>query len=157
MHTAPEYRQARPADIARCIDIRGKTRENSVSALRLSEMGITLESWSEQVQTGSLPGVVCILNGRIVGYCFCDMKSGEVVVLALLPEFENHGFGRALLDQVIEILATHGHTRLHLGCSSDPNSRSYGFYRHLGWRSTLKFDENNDEILELYVPSRGEG
>ncbi|MGD8442758.1 MAG: hypothetical protein PVH85_11685 [Desulfobacterales bacterium] len=22
-----------------------------------------------------------------------------------------------------------------LGCSSDPNSRSYGFYRHLGWTS----------------------
>jgi hypothetical protein len=29
-----------------------------------------------------------------------------------------------------------GLARLFLGCSSDPKVRSYGFYRHLGWRST---------------------
>jgi hypothetical protein len=26
--------------------------------------------------------------------------------------------------------------------------RSYGFYRHLGWRSTGSFDDRGDEILE---------
>mgnify|MGYP001165602907 FL=1 len=154
MHTTLHYRAAKPADIAECIDIRGKTRENAVTAARLSEMGITLQSWGDQVKSGALPGVVCIANGAIAGYCFCDRSSGEIVVLALLPAFENQGIGRALLAQAVAILAAQGHTRLHLGCSSDHSSRSYGFYRHLGWRTTHAFDENHDEILEFYTSAR---
>ena len=47
-------------------------------------------------------------------------------------------------------LAALGHQRLFLGCSADPQSRSYGFYRHLGWRSTGEFDAHGDEILEYF-------
>lgn len=154
MPIALEFRPADPADIAECIEIRGMTRENSISSVRLSEMGITLESWSALVRTGSLPGVVCVAERKIVGYCFGDRLSGEIVVLALLPQFENQGIGNQLLGQVVEVLAAQGHARLYLGCSADPRSRSHGFYRHLGWRTTNTFDENQDEILELHVKSR---
>jgi hypothetical protein len=61
--------------------------------------------------------------------------------------------GRALLDRTSKELANHGHTRLFLGCNSDPASRSYGFYRHLGWRSTGEFDQHGDEVLEIFVES----
>jgi len=74
-------------------------------------------------------------------------------VLALLPEFENQGIGRNLLNLVVTELAGFGHSRLFLGCSPDPESRSFGFYRHLGWLSTEKFDKHGDEILEYYVVS----
>ena len=83
-----------------------------------------------------------------------DISSiGEVgpKVLALLPEFENQGIGKALLSRVVETLTNIGFTRLFLGCSSDPASRSYGFYRHLGWRSTGTFDARGDEVLEYFV------
>jgi hypothetical protein len=56
-----------------------------------------------------------------------------------------------LLDRTSKELAKQGHTRLFLGCSPDPVSRSYGFYRHLGWRSTGTFDQYGDEILEIIV------
>jgi N-acetylglutamate synthase-like GNAT family acetyltransferase len=78
-------------------------------------------------------------------------ETGEIQVVAILPDFEDHGIGRELLDRTSKELAKLGHTRLFLGCSPDPVSRSYGFYRHLGWRSTGTFDQYGDEILEILV------
>ena len=149
MHSQFEYRIAAPADVAECIEIRGVTRENAISAERLASMGITEASWSESVQDDSLPGVVCIFEGRIIGYCFGERPTGEIVVLALLPKHEDKGVGRTLLRKVSSFLFGQGHRRLFLGCSADPASRSFGFYRHLGWRSTGEFDANGDEILEF--------
>ncbi|WP_420821232.1 GNAT family N-acetyltransferase [Ramlibacter rhizophilus] len=76
---------------------------------------------------------------------------GEIVVLAILPEWEGRGIGKRLLAMAIEELATLGLARLFLGCSTDPNSRSYGFYRRLGWRSTGQIDAAGDEILEYFT------
>ena len=140
-----------PSDVAACVDIRGRTRENAVSAEQLSAVGISVASWSESVRRGSLPGYVCLAQDELVGYCFGATASGEIEVLALLPAFENLGIGKTLLNHVVDTLSGIGFTRLFLGCSSDPASRSYGFYRHLGWRSTGTFDARGDEVLEYFV------
>ena len=141
------FRTAQPNDIATCIVIRGQTRENAVSEARLNELGITQESWAKSVQDGELLGVIAEVDGKMVGYCFGDVGSGEIVVLALLPPFEGRGVGKALLARAIDILRERGHQRLFLGCSSDPQVRSYGFYRHLGWISTGQTDKYGDEML----------
>jgi GNAT superfamily N-acetyltransferase len=144
-------RPARPEDAVECVVLRGQTRENAVSRERLKSLGITAQSWAEDIRTGELPGHICLAQGRMVGYGFGSRSHGEVVVLALLPSFEARGIGKELLRRVCGDLIALGHERLFLGCSSDPKSRSYGFYRHLGWRSTGAFDARGDEILE-YVP-----
>lgn len=146
-----KYRPALPDDAAECVAMRGKTRENAASEDWLRSIGVTPKSWGEGIQSGALPGHICTFDGIIVGYCFGARESGEIVVLALLPDFENRGIGRELLERVIRELAELGHSRLFLGCSADPMSRSYGFYRHLGWRSTESFDQYGDEILELNI------
>lgn len=151
-----EYRTARPEDIAECVVLRGVTRENAVSAERLRAAGITVESWSEQTRTGSLIGYVCVSDGRIAGYCFGSPLTGEVVVLALLPVFECKGIGRTLLELVVLDLGRAGQTKFFLGCSPDPSTRSHGFYRHLGWRSTERFDAAGDEVLEYTLNERSE-
>jgi ribosomal protein S18 acetylase RimI-like enzyme len=92
---------------------------------------------------------VCTYDERIVGYCFGDKHTGEIVVLAVLPQYEGCGIGKALLLQIVEDLRSFGYRRLFLSCSGDSSHRSYGFYRHLGWRPTGSFDVNDDEILEL--------
>jgi GNAT superfamily N-acetyltransferase len=149
-----KYRPATPSDIPACVELRGKTRENAISAERLAEMGITVESWATDVRSGALPGYVCTDQEVIAGFCFGDKAAGEVVVLALVPPYEARGVGRHLLGLVVAHLQDLGHKRLFLGCSADPSTRSYGFYRHLGWASTGTFDRAGDEVLELYPSER---
>jgi len=149
------YRTAVPNDIAECIELRGKTRDNSISVERLKVLGVTHLSWSGDVAAGNQFGYVCLEEGRIVGYCFGDRTSGEIVVLALLPEWEGNGIGRKLLDKVVQELAGSGLQRVFLGCSSRTQFRSHGFYRHLGWTPTGIVYANQDEELE-YFPVRSE-
>lgn len=144
-------RRARPDDAPACVELRGRTRENAIPVERLRAAGITAATWSADIASGKLPGHVALDGDRLVGYGFGDRTTGEVVVLALLPEAEGRGLGRALLERVIEDLRAAGHARLFLGCSPDPSTRSHGFYRRLGWRSTGTFDAHGDEVLELRI------
>ena len=153
MHPADlTHRPAVPEDAPACIALRGRTRQNAVPAERLAAYGITAASWADGIRSGATPGCVCMDGDTLVGYCFGDRATGEVLVLALLPAFEGQGLGRDLLARVVRQLAGLGWTRLVLGCSTDPASRSHGFYRHLGWQPTGQLDAHGDEIVAL-VPS----
>lgn len=145
-----ELRRAVPGDAAACVALRGRTRENAVSAESLAAMGITPDTWGAGIAAGRLPGHVALApDGTLAGYGFGDAGTGEVVVLALLPAFEGQGIGQTLLARVVQDLRAAGHTRLFLGCARDPATRSHGFYRRLGWQPTGEIDGNDDEILEL--------
>lgn len=145
------YRKAIPTDATACIVLRGKTRENAFSAEQLQALGITSESWSAGIRDGSFPGYIGMVDGELGGYCFGDRTTGEIIVLALLPEYEGKGVGKTLLSLMIEEFKELGFKRLFLGCSADPKVRSHGFYRHLGWKSTGTVDAFNDEVLELFL------
>ena len=145
------YRRAVPDDAAACVVIRGKTRENAISVARLMATGITVDSWRGGIDDDSFPGHVCLQAQEIVGYCFGAAQTGEIVVLALLPDHEGHGLGRILLNKVVDDFKRAGHTRLFLGCSPDPAVRSYGFYRHKGWTSTGTLDSAGDDVLERFI------
>lgn len=146
--SSTRLRGARPEDVAECVRLRGMTRENAVSAERLAALGITVESWAAQVARGELVGWVGMRGDAMLGYCFGHVGTGEVVVLALLPEAEGRGLGKALLLRVMQALQSQGHERLYLGCARDPSTRSHGFYRHLGWVPTGEVDAHDDEVLE---------
>lgn len=148
------FQPAAPQDAAAFITLRGQTRQNAVSAERLAEFGITAASWAELMRSGNLPGHTCQHDGQLAGYCFGDKETGEIIVLALLPQVEGRQAGKTLLELVMRDLHAHGHRRLFLGCSSDPASRSYGFYRHLGWTPTGETDAHGDEVLEFRYATR---
>ena len=145
------FSPGRADDTPAYISLRGKTRQNAIASERLAEFGITAASWAEMIASGNLPGQVCHQDDQMLGYCFGDRESGEIVVLALLPQAEGVGIGKALLERVMAELQAAGHARLFLGCSSDPQSRSYGFYRHLGWTSTGETDQHGDDVLEYQL------
>ena len=142
-------RRARPDDSPECIRLRGLTRENAIPEESLRGYGITKDSWAADIKSGAVPGWVAYASIELAGYCFGASDTGEVVVLALRPEYEGQGLGKRLLDHVVQDLRTQGHARLFLGCSSDPQVRSWGFYRHLGWKSTATTDAHGNEVLEL--------
>ena len=143
------FHAAKADDTPAFIDLRGKTRQNAITAERLAEVGITADTWAQMMRSGNLPGYVCLRNGQRAGYCFGERGTGEIVVLALLPEAEGLGIGKTLLERVMADLRAQGHQRLFLGCSNDPASRSYGFYRYLGWTATGETDQYGDDVLEF--------
>lgn len=151
-----DYRRAVPQDATECVRLRGLTRENAISPQRLAEIGITATTWAQVICSDELPGFICLEAGSIVAYCFGSSRTGEIVVLVVMPSHEGRGIGRSLLGLVGALLRQYGHERLFLGCSSDPKVRSYGFYRHLGWRSTGTVDQNGDEVL-AYVQATPAG
>lgn len=149
--TTLTFRPATADDVPACITIRGQTRENAFSVEDLRALGITAESWAAGVRAGDIPGFIACADGQIAGYCFGDRDTGEIVVLALLPEAENRGAGKALLDLTVQHLKSLGHKRLFLACASDPGVRSHGFYRHMGWTPTGERNDAGDDILELSI------
>lgn len=145
---------ARAEDAEKFVMLRGQTRENAIPKDRLANLGVTAESWAAEIRSGELIGFTATSGDKLLGYCFGNTETGEIVVLAVLPEAEGQGIGRKLLSAVVDSLKVRGHRRLFLGASPDPKTRSHGFYRHLGWRSTGSTDKLCDEVLELVIESR---
>lgn len=136
-------------DIDACFSVRGRTRENAISREQLAAIGITPQSSAAGLESGRVKGWVGKDDGQVVGFCSGDAGTGEVLVLAVLPEYEGRGVGRRLLAEVIRELRARGHGRVWLAASADPAHRSHGFYRAQGWRPTGEVDAVGDEILVL--------
>jgi len=114
-----------------------------------SRLGITPESTAKAIAGRRVRGWVCTAGGTVVGFCTGYSDTGEVMVLAVLPEYEARGIGRRLLMLVVEWLRSCNNHRIWLAASPDPKVRAYGFYRSLGWHTTGERLENGDEILVL--------
>jgi N-acetylglutamate synthase-like GNAT family acetyltransferase len=140
-------REAVCSDAVQAIEMRGKTQQNALSVEQLRELGVTKQSWSYGISNGAFHGTIAEKDNTMVGYCFADTHTGEILVLAILADFENQGLGSRLLKQQMEHMHEQGWQRLFLACAPYPEYRSYGFYRHLGWVSTGKIN-NDEEILE---------
>ena len=99
------------------------------------------------MEHGTYIGMVAEDKGEVIAYCYGNTQTGEVLVLAVLPEYEERGVGKKLLFMVVEYLFSQGLTELWLAAGANSSIRAYGFYRHVGWSPTGTFDDNGDEIL----------
>jgi ribosomal protein S18 acetylase RimI-like enzyme len=77
--------------------------------------------------SGRLKGWVCVDGSTLVGFCNGDGETGEVLVLAVLPEYECRGIGIYLLSQVVERLRSVGSDTIWLAASPDARIRAHGF------------------------------
>lgn len=149
MKTTITYRRTHSLDFDQCVEVRSKTRQNPISATQLGEYGISAETQGPLFDDGTIVGFIAESNNEIVGFCSGNTKTGEVLVLAVLPEFESIGIGKTLLEKVVRLLFACGFDKLWLAASPDPSIKAHGFYRHLCWRFTNKIDDNGDQLLEL--------
>ena len=121
------------ADIPALFLVRPRTRENALTVEELRALGITPESVAAGL-AGKTRGWVCEAASEVVGFCMAERTTGELLVIALLPEYEGRGIGGRLMQQAERWLAQSGCTRAWLTTDLDPTLRAYGFYRHRGWR-----------------------
>jgi len=143
------FRETLPSDVGELFSVRARTRENPVSCDQLAKLGITPDVIAGQIASSRIKGWVCSHESNLIGFCNGDGETGEVLVLAVLPEYEGRGVGSNLLAHVVEWLRSVGFNSLWLAASPDAATRAHGFYRSLGWRPNGKIDENGDEILVL--------
>ena len=126
-------REITSADIPALFHVRPRTRENALTIEELRALGITPESVATSL-AGSTSGWLCeAANSEVVGFCMADRSTGELLVIALLPEYEGCGIGGKLMHRAESWLAQSGCTRAWLTTDLDPTLQAYGFYRHRGW------------------------
>lgn len=66
----------------------------------------------------------------------------------LLPRAQGHGFGRDMMQQIMQRLRTAGSPGVHLGMSA-VNDRAYGFYRKLGFHELMREGEGTEGSIYM--------
>ena len=121
------------ADIPALFHVRPRTRENALTLEELRALGITprsVETWL----MGTTSGWLCETSvHEVVGFCMADRATGELLVIALLPDYEGQGIGGKLMQCAERWLLQSGCSRAWLTTDLDQGLRAYGFYRHRGW------------------------
>jgi GNAT superfamily N-acetyltransferase len=143
------FRETLPSDIEGLFSVRARTRENPISKEGLALIGVTAESIAKQMAGARVKGWVCLDSSTLVGFCNGDAETGEVLVRAVLPDYERRGIGTCLLSRVVEWLRSVSSNIIWLATSPDTRIREHGFYRSLGWQPNGKKQQNGDEILVL--------
>ncbi len=145
------FREIAEADVPALFVVRTAARENTYTRGELARLGITEESVRVMLGT-SHRGWLCETDGRVVGFAMGDRRTGEMWVIAVLPEFEGRGIGARLLTEVENWLFAEGWTEVWLTTSIEPELRAYGFYRRCGW-----VDREIKDGLRYMVKTRTDG
>lgn len=150
-------REITAADIPALFDVRPRTRENALSLEELRSLGITPDSVKEWLEQSTKGWLWEEPDRQIVGFCMADGSTGELLVIALLPEHEGRGVGGQLMERAERFLAVSGVTTAWLTTDVDMSLRAYGFYRRRGWRD-WKIERGMRWMeLTLAPPRTGQG
>ena len=142
------FRDVAAADVPALFHVRTRTRENRYTLEELQDRGITPQSVAERLAS-SCRGWLCTHAGQIVAFCMADRSTGELWVIAVLPEYEGQGIGNRLMSLAEDWLWASGYTRAWLTTDIDPSLRAYGFYRQRGWTDWKL--EDGLRWMELYA------
>lgn len=127
-----KYREITAADVPALFYVRTRTRENTYTLEELQALGITADSVTEKLAS-SFKGWLCVDADQVVAFCMADRSTGELWVIAVLPEYEGKGIGDRLMSLAEEWLWSGGCARAWLTTDMNATLRAYGFYRHRGW------------------------
>jgi GNAT superfamily N-acetyltransferase len=126
------FRDLVSEDVPTVFDVRSATIENPFSRDGLYSVGITEES-VEAMLSGTYRGWVCEEDGQVVGFSMADGATGELWVLAVLPEYEGKGIGTKLLATAEGWLRDRGWKEAWLWTSIDQSLRAHRLYSKHGW------------------------
>jgi len=65
-----------------------------------------------------------------------------------LPRAQGRGYGRRMLEQVMDNLRARSSPGAHLGLS-ERNIRAFGFYQRLGFRELIRTGSANERVIYM--------
>jgi len=145
------FRAIADDDVDALFDVRTRTRENAYTLAELHRLGITPASVRDRLAT-TFAGWLCADGDRVVAFAMADRSTGELWVIAVLPDYEGKGIGGELMRRAEAWLWASGCERAWLTTDVDATLRAYGFYRHRGW-TDWKIDDGL-RWMELRRPGR---
>jgi len=86
------------ADIAALSRVRPRTRENALTIDELRALDITPESVATGLESSTSGWLWETSANEVVGFCMADCSTGELLVIALLPEYEGLEIGGQLMQ-----------------------------------------------------------
>jgi ribosomal protein S18 acetylase RimI-like enzyme len=99
------FREITEADTPALFAVRTATHENRLTHEELQVMGITEETIKEKM-VGSFKEWLCEVQEQVVGFAIGDKATGELWVIAVLPDYIGQGIGATLLGLVKKWLHT---------------------------------------------------
>lgn len=77
---------------------------------------------------------IAVLNDEIIGLCSINQEDDEVSIfgLGIVPEYRGNGYGRELLNIIVDSLIERGRPKITL-MVTDENSSAIGLYKQLGF------------------------
>jgi len=105
------FREIEARDIPKLFKVRTSTRENRMTMEALAETGINPESTSDALSV-NIAGWLCEVSGKIVRFSMGNKTTGEMLVVAVLPEYESRGIGKRLMELIQQWLLSNGHTEI---------------------------------------------
>lgn len=151
-----KLREIEIGDLPKIFEVRIATWHNPNGAKELAQFGITIESVTRMLEEGTHKGWLCEEDDRIVGFTMGDRGKGEMWVIAVLKEYEDRGFGRALMKKVEAWLAGCGWEDIWLTTDVDETLRAVGFYRRLGW-ADWKFQDGDRFMRKRMASTKNAG
>ncbi len=133
-------RPATMSDIDTIFDIRTSVKENHLSRVQLTALGITTAVIADLIKT--TPCVwVAEINAHVCGFAIADQDEGSIFAMFVHPDFEAKGIGTALLKKAEDFLFQSFHD---IWLETDRKSRAYTFYTRQGW--SVAEDLENDDV-----------
>jgi ribosomal protein S18 acetylase RimI-like enzyme len=126
------FREIREKDIPDLFAVRVVTHENRLTMEELLALGITEESVGEKLK-GSFKSWLCEADDKVVGFAMGDNSTGELWVIAVLPEYIGKGIGSKLLTLTEDWLKECGWKKFWLTTDIDTSLKAYSFYLQHGW------------------------
>jgi ribosomal protein S18 acetylase RimI-like enzyme len=121
---------------------------------RPDEVEIAVELVDEHLAAGNASGYRFVFAeslAKVIGYvCFgpipCTLTSFDLYWIAVDPEHQRCGLGRALIDEAAKQIAAAGGQRIYIDTSGQPKyAPTRGFYERSGFRCEAR-------LVDFYAP-----
>jgi ribosomal protein S18 acetylase RimI-like enzyme len=124
--------------------------------IRKLQAATAKEPFAADVLSGRVKFRECVRDGRVVGHCIGNSRTGEILGLSVDPDHRRQGIARTLLSLVVDALRADGARRIWLAAPGDSAVPAHHFYHAQGWRQTGEGPAGSQVIPELPTANAGD-